>query len=149
MAQVRTDAQGPEAQQRAGPRGSADRPVSPHLQVWRWHVTMTTSILHRATGMALYFGALILAGWAIALATSEGAYNDYMGLLGSPLGRFVMFGLTFSLTYHFANGIRHLIWDMGAGMDVKTANVSGWFTIVFGVVAAVGIWVAAYLMGVL
>jgi succinate dehydrogenase / fumarate reductase cytochrome b subunit len=149
MSQVRTDAQGAEAQQRAGPRGSADRPISPHLQVWRWHVTMATSIFHRASGMALYFGALILAGWAIALASGPDAYGAYMSLLGSIVGKLVMFGLTLALTYHFANGIRHLIWDLGAGLNVKSANASGWFAIVIAVVAAVAIWVVAYFMGVL
>lgn len=123
--------------------------MSPHLQVWRWHVTMTTSILHRASGMGLYFGALILTGWAIALASGPDAYAAYMGLLGSPLGKLAMFLLTAGLMYHLANGIRHLTWDAGAGLDVKTANVTGWFAIVFAAVSTVGIWIVAYLMGVL
>ncbi len=125
-------------------RGPADRPMSPHLQVWRWHVTMATSILHRATGCALYGGALIIAGWAIALAAGPEAFGAYKGLLASPLGLLVLFGLSVCLFYHLANGIRHLFWDTWRGLDPKTADMSGWAAIVFGVVAAVLIWVIAF-----
>jgi succinate dehydrogenase / fumarate reductase cytochrome b subunit len=130
-------------------RGLRERPLSPHLQVWRWHVTMLTSILHRATGVALYGGALILAGWAISLATGPANYLFYMQLLGSPLGKVVMFGLTVSLFYHLANGVRHLVWDAGEGFDLKTANLTSVATIAFGVAAAVAVWVIALMMGAL
>ncbi len=129
--------------------GLPPRPLSPHLQVWRWHVTMWTSILHRASGMALYGGALIAAGWAIALGAGPDAYATYMGLLGSPLGRLVMFGLTAAVFYHLANGVRHLVWDFGAGLDVKTANFTGVAVIAFTVVATVAVWVIAALTGAL
>ena len=66
-----------------------DRPLSPHLTIWRWHITMASSIAHRATGVALYVGALILAGWALSLAAGPAAYGDYMALLGSWLGKLV------------------------------------------------------------
>lgn len=126
-------------------RGPADRPMSPHLDVWRWHVTMTTSILHRATGIALYVGALIVAGWAIALASGQDAFDGYRALLASPLGELVLFGLTFSLFYHLANGVRHLFFDAGKGFDPKTADMTGWAAIAFGVLATVLIWVIAFL----
>jgi succinate dehydrogenase / fumarate reductase cytochrome b subunit len=126
-------------------RGPANRPMSPHLQVWRWHVTMATSILHRATGMALYGGALIIAAWAICLASGQPAFDAYKAVLASPLGLIVLFGLTVSLFYHLANGIRHLFWDTGRGLDLKTADMSGWAAIAFGVVAAVLIWIIAFL----
>jgi len=129
----------------ATPRGPADRPMSPHLQVWRWHVTMATSILHRGSGMALYVGILVLAGWVIALANGADSYGAYMRLLGSPLGLLVLFGLTVSFLYHLANGIRHLFWDNGKGFDTKTADMSGWAVIVFGVVGSVLIWIIAFL----
>ncbi len=83
-------------------------PKSPHLSVWRWHITMATSILHRVTGVGLYLGGLIAAAWAIALAQA-GPYGQFKALLGSPLGKLVMFGMTLSLFYHLANGIRHLV----------------------------------------
>lgn len=129
--------------------GLRQRPLSPHMQVWRWHLTMLTSILHRATGVALYGGALILAGWAIALASGPANYLFYMTLLGSPLGRVVMFGLTLSVFYHLANGIRHLVWDAGAGLDIKTANLSGAAVIAFAAAASVVVWVIAFMMGAL
>jgi succinate dehydrogenase / fumarate reductase cytochrome b subunit len=123
-----------------------ERPMSPHLSVWRWHITMASSIFHRATGVALYVGALIAAGWAIALAKGPDSYAWYKGLLGSPLGLLVMFGLTVSFFYHLANGVRHLVWDAGHGLDVKSANASAAFVFAFAVVASLAIW-AAYLMG--
>ena len=130
---------------KAQPRGPQDRPMSPHLQVWRWHVTMFTSIAHRATGLALYVGILILAGWVVALASGADAFDTYKALLGSPLGLLVLFGLTVAFLYHLANGVRHLFWDSGKGFEPKTADMTGWAVIVFGVVAAVLIWVIAFL----
>jgi len=125
------------------------RPLSPHVQVWRWHITMLCSILHRATGVALYAGALILAGWAIALAMGPAPYEAYKHLLGSPLGKLVLFGLTVSIFYHLAAGVRHLVWDAGYGFDPKTADMTGAASIGFGVAAAVAVWVIAALMGAL
>lgn len=130
---------------KAQPRGPHDRPMSPHLQVWRWHVTMATSILHRATGVALYVGVLILAGWVIALAAGASAFEAYGALLASPIGLVVLFGLTVAFLYHLANGVRHLFWDGGKGFEPRTADMTGWAVIVFGVVAAVLIWIIAFL----
>jgi succinate dehydrogenase / fumarate reductase cytochrome b subunit len=147
MSQIRADAQEPDAQRR--PRGPDARPLSPHLQVWRWHVTMFCSILNRATGIALYGGLLILAGWALALGAGPDAYGWYMGLLGSVIGRIVMFGLTFSLFFHLAGGIRHLVWDVGYGYDPKVADMTGAAAIAFAVAATIAIWYLAWMMGAL
>lgn len=125
------------------------RPMSPHLQVWRWHVTMTTSIFHRASGMALYGAALIAAGWAFALASGPDGYGWFMGLLGSPLGKLVMFGISLSAFYHLANGIRHLVWDAGHGLDVKSANASAYAVFGFTVAATIAVWAIAYMTGAL
>jgi succinate dehydrogenase / fumarate reductase cytochrome b subunit len=121
--------------------------MSPHLSVWRWHITMATSIAHRATGVALYVGALIAAAWAFALASGPNAYACFKGLLGSPLGLLVMFGLTVSFFYHLANGIRHLVWDAGYGFELKTANASGVFVFAFTAAATIAIWAIAALTG--
>lgn len=129
------------------PRQSRPRPLSPHLQVWRWHITMLTSILHRATGVALYVGALIGAVWAISLAMGPECYGAFKAVLGSPLGKFVMFGLTLSIFFHLANGVRHLIWDTGHGLDVKSVNASAAAAMAFAVVATVAIWVIAATTG--
>jgi succinate dehydrogenase / fumarate reductase cytochrome b subunit len=126
-----------------------ERPISPFLDVWRWHVTMLTSILHRVTGVGLYVGALILTGWAMALASGPEAYGKYMGLLGSFPGKLVMFGLTLAAFYHLANGVRHLVWDAGHGLDVKTANATAVAVIAFSVAATLAVWVFAAITGVL
>ena len=132
---------------KAQARGPQDRPMSPHVQVWRWHVTMVGSILHRATGVALYVGALVVAGWAVALASGPEAFDTYGALLASPLGLLVLFGLTVSFLYHLANGVRHLFWDAGKGFEPRTADMTGWAAIVFAVVATVLIWAIALLRG--
>ena len=129
--------------------GARARPLSPHLQVWRWHVTLAASILHRLTGMGLYVGLLILAGWALALASGPEAYNAYAGLLGSTLGKVVLFGLTVCVFFHMANGVRHLAWDVGKGFALRTANATAWAALAFGIVAAVGVWVVAAMEGLL
>jgi len=123
------------------------RPLSPHLQIWRWHVTMATSILHRVTGCGLYVGGLILVGWAVALASGPDAYATYVGLLGSPLGKLVLFGLTLCVFYHMANGVRHLVWDMGKGFLPKTADFTAVVVMAFAVVATIAVWALALLTG--
>lgn len=125
-----------------------ERPLSPFM-IWRWHITMFTSIAHRATGVALYGGALILAGWAMALAAGPDAYATYQGLLGSPVGKLVMFALTVSVFYHLANGVRHLVWDAGRGLDIKTANMTAVVAIAFAVAATLAVWLIALMAGAL
>lgn len=122
--------------------------MSPHLQVWRWHVTMLTSILHRVTGVGLYGGGLIVAGWAIALASGPEAYGTFMALLGSPLGKLVMFGMSASVFYHLGNGVRHLVWDFGHGLDIKSANASAYAVFGFTVAATLAVWTIAFMAGV-
>lgn len=123
--------------------------MSPHLTVWRWHITMATSILHRATGVALYVGALIAAAWAVSLAGGPESYATFMGLMASPLGRLVMFGLTVAILYHLANGVRHLVWDLGHGLDIKAASSSSITVFSFTAVATVVVWVLALKTGAL
>ncbi len=117
-----------------------ERPLSPHVQVWRWHVTMACSILHRVSGIGLYIGALILAGWAVALAIGPDAYDGYKALLASIPGQVVLFLLTAGAFYHLANGIRHLVWDAGRGLNVQSANGSAWFVLAFTVAATLTLW---------
>ncbi len=125
---------------------AADRPMSPFL-IWRWHVTMATSILHRATGAALYVAVLLLVGWVVALAGGPGPYGAYVGVLGSPVGLVVLAGLTVCLFFHMANGVRHLIWDFGAGFKPRTADATAWLVLAVGALAALGYWAYALLGG--
>ncbi|MFI4936795.1 MAG: succinate dehydrogenase, cytochrome b556 subunit [Caulobacterales bacterium] len=129
--------------------GPRPRPLSPSVWIWRWHVTMLASILHRATGAALYVGALVLMGWAVSLAAGPDSYQAYMSLLGSILGKIVLFGFTVSIFYHMANGLRHLAWDGGVGFTPKTADQTAMGALAFGAVAAVIVWVIAGLTGAL
>ena len=124
-----------------------ERPLSPHLQVWRWHITMWSSILHRVTGCALYGTILIAAGWAIALASGPFTYAAYLGYVGSPLGKLVLFGATVSIFFHLANGIRHLMWDAGEGLNPKTADMTAAAAIAFSIAASAAVWVIALMTG--
>lgn len=122
----------------------ANRPLSPHLQVYTWGIHMIVSILHRATGAALSFGLLLLVWWLTALATGPDYYNYANELLLSPVGRFVLFGITFSAMQHLASGIRHLIMDTGVLYDLDRNKFSAQLTLVFSIVATLGIWYQAY-----
>src|ERR1700761_649311 len=93
------------------------RPLSPHLQIYRWPVSMATSILHRVTGIALGVGTLLLTWWLVAAASSDPAFNTAQWFIGSTVGLLLLFGWTVALIYHFFNGVRHLLWDTGIGFD--------------------------------
>jgi succinate dehydrogenase / fumarate reductase, cytochrome b subunit len=128
----------------AGAGWTDKRPLSPHLQVWRWHVTMATSIFHRASGVGNVVGAVLFVAWLGALAAGESAYTGFMAALTSPLGLLVLFGITASYCYHLANGIRHLVWDTGRGYAPATATASGWAVIAAGALGAVAIFILAF-----
>jgi succinate dehydrogenase / fumarate reductase cytochrome b subunit len=119
------------------------RPMSPHLQIWRWHVTMAASIATRATGVALYVALLLAVGWAAALAAGPNVYGAYTALLGSPLGLIVLFAIAVSIFYHLAAGLRHLVFDSGKGFLPATANMTAWAAFAFGAVAAVAVFAVA------
>ncbi len=119
------------------------RPLSPHMQVWKWHVTMLGSILHRMTGMALYGGAAIAVAWLFFATHGEERYTELAAVVGSIPGQIILFGLLWSAVYHALNGVRHLIWDTGHGFTPKTADFSGWLVILLSLLGVVGIWLAA------
>lgn len=124
-----------------------ERPLSPHLSIWRWHITMASSIAHRATGVALYGGFLIAAIWALCLAAGPGAYGTFVDIMGSPLGKVVLFGLTVSIFYHLANGIRHIVFDSGRGFELKWADFGAAFAFAFAAVISVLVWLLAGIVG--
>ncbi|MGH7126703.1 MAG: succinate dehydrogenase, cytochrome b556 subunit [Stellaceae bacterium] len=120
----------------------ASRPLSPHLQVYKWQITMVLSISHRATGLALSVGTLLLVWWLVALATGPQAFAAAQGFVGSWLGKLLLLGWTFSLFFHLANGIRHLFWDAGYGFEIKTTTASGWAVVATSVALTVIAWAA-------
>lgn len=103
-----------------------DRPLSPHLQVYRWQLSMVTSILNRITGNALILGALLLVWWLLAAATSPGAFAMADAVLTSWIGDLVLTGSVWALWYHALAGLRHLVWDTGRGLEPGAANAMGW-----------------------
>ena len=108
---------------------SADRPLSPHLQIYRWQLTSVLSILHRAAGVALSAGAILLVWWLVAAASGPDAYESVADFLGSWLGLLLLFGWTLALFYHLCYGIRHLVWDTGRGLDLRSTYVGGWLVV--------------------
>lgn len=123
------------------------RPLSPHLQVWRWHVTMLGSILHRVSGVGLYIGAIAVVGWLAALAAGPEVYTRFVTYAASPLGLVVWFGFSACVFYHLASGLRHLLWDTGAGLSPKTASALSTLSIWFAVIATVAFWAALFVTG--
>ena len=124
-----------------------ERPLSPHLQVYRWQITMTMSILHRATGVGLVAGAFGLAWWLMAAAVGGGQYATAAACLASPFGKFLLFGFSLALVYHLLNGLRHLLWDIGWGFDIPDVYRSGWTVAVLTLALTAAIWWVALASG--
>ena len=119
------------------------RPLSPHLQVYRPQITSVLSILHRAAGIALAVGTLLLVWWLAAAARGDAAYATVSGFLRSPVGLLLLFGWTAALWYHFCNGLRHLAWDAGRGFTLPEAHRSGWAVVIAAAALTVLTWIAA------
>lgn len=113
----------------------AERPLSPHLQIYRWQITMWLSSLHRITGMLLSLGAVALAAWLIALASGPESYASARAIAGATWFKVPLVGWTFCFFYHLCNGVRHLVWDMGYGFDPGEIRTSGWTVVVVTVLA--------------
>jgi succinate dehydrogenase / fumarate reductase cytochrome b subunit len=126
----------------------SQRPLSPHLGVYKFLYTMALSILHRITGGIATVGFLAFVGWLMALATGAEAYATAMRCLSSPLGKLLLVGFTFAFVYHFCNGIRHLVWDTGRGLEKSQARASGYVVVVAALVSgALAVWAGCRAMG--
>lgn len=121
---------------------SKKRPLSPHLQVYRWQITNTLSIFHRLTGIGLCFSLVFLVAWLGCLALSIDAYNGFMSLFHSFVGQFIFIMSLLGLYYHLANGIRHLAWDAGYGFSLKVTTITGWLVVIFSFLATLLTWMA-------
>jgi len=123
------------------------RPLSPHLDIYKWQLTMTLSIVHRATGIALAGGTLLLIWSLLALANGPEAWANVRGFCASGFGMFLLVGWTWSLCYHLCNGIRHLAWDSGWGFEIPRAYLTGWTVVVLSVLMTLAIWACVYTRG--
>lgn len=125
---------------------NAPRPLSPHMQIYGWHLSMVLSIVHRATGIALALGTVLLVWWLLAAASGPEAFAGVSGFMRSFIGLVMLFGWTWALVYHFLNGIRHLVWDVGYGMDIDSVYKSGMIVVVASVAITVVLWIAALII---
>jgi succinate dehydrogenase / fumarate reductase cytochrome b subunit len=117
-----------------------DRPLSPHLSIYRWPITMASSILHRATGVAMAVGFIVYVAWLFDAASGPDAYTTLLGAMESTLGCVLLVGWSYAFFYHLSNGIRHLIWDTGRGLEKGQATASAWFVIVASIVLTAAFW---------
>lgn len=120
---------------------SADRPLSPHLQIYRWQLTSVLSILHRASGLVLGIGTILLVWWLVAGAAGPGPYRGVSDFLGSWIGLVLLFGWTVALAYHLCNGIRHLVWDTGRALDLRSTYAGGWAVVAGTAVLTLAVWI--------
>ena len=121
-----------------------NRPLSPHLQVYKPQLTSVLSILHRATGIALAVGTLLLVWWLVAAATGENAFADVQAFIGSWIGKLLLLGWSFAIFYHMCNGIRHLFWDAGRGYELETAYATGRIVVAAAIILTIGAWLWGY-----
>lgn len=119
---------------------NSGRPLSPHLSVYRWPISMTLSILHRMTGVALSAGLVVYVAWLMAAAGDAAAYQQFVELMQTPFGRIAMVGWSFAFFFHLFNGIRHLFADTGRGFEKSQANNSAWAVVVCSVMLTLVYW---------
>ena len=121
-----------------------ERPLSPYLQIYSPTLTMIMSFAHRATGILLYFGTILLAMWLISVATGPAYFAFVNELFSTSPGRLVLLGYTWALIHHMLGGIRHLVWDTGAGFGRKTVEIFAWVTLIGSIVLTISVWFMGY-----
>lgn len=129
-----------------GSSSPASRPLSPHLQIYRFSLLMASSIMHRITGSALYVGTLILVAWLMALASGPEAYALFSKVALNPLGLLVLFGYTWALMQHMLGGLRHLIWDTGAGLSVASAKRLAGMSWLLSALLTFALWILVFVL---
>ena len=115
-------------------------PLSPHLQIYRWHISSLLSITHRIAGVINLFSLILIFFWVLALSLGESNYELFLLMINSFIGKFILIGFTWSMIFHLLSGIRHLVWDFGYGFEIKTANISGIIVIILSLVLTVIFW---------
>ena len=118
-------------------------PLSPHLQIYRWHISSLVSITHRISGVINLFALILIFYWLMILSFGENNYESFLLIINSFFGKFVLIGFTWSMIFHLLSGIRHLAWDLGYGFEIKTANISGIIVIISSLVLTIIFWIFA------
>ena len=118
-------------------------PLSPHLQIYRWHVSSLLSITHRISGIINLLGLILIFFWLLVLNLGESNYELFLLLINSFFGKFILIGFTWAMIFHLLSGIRHLAWDLGYGYEIKTANISGIIVIIFSLALTIIFWLFA------
>ena len=118
-------------------------PLSPHLQVYSWHISSLLSITHRISGVINLLALILIFFWLLVLSFGESNYDFFLLIINSFYGKFILIGFTWSMSFHLLSGIRHLVWDLGYGFEIKTANISGIIVIIFSLVLTVIFWLFA------
>ena len=118
-------------------------PLSPHLQIYRWHISSLLSITHRISGVINLLSLILIFFWLIALSLGESNYESFLLIINSFIGKFILIGFTWSMSFHLLSGLRHLIWDLGYGFEIKTANISGIIVIISSLALTIIFWLFA------
>ena len=118
-------------------------PVSPHLQIYRWHISSLLSITHRISGVINLLALILIFFWLLGLSLGESNYELFLLIINSFFGKFILIGFTWSMSFHILSGIRHLVWDLGYGFEIKTANISGIIVIICSLVLTIIFWLFA------
>jgi succinate dehydrogenase / fumarate reductase cytochrome b subunit len=115
-------------------------PLSPHLQIYRWHISSLLSITHRISGIINLITLIFIFFWLLVLSFSESNYEIFLLMINSFIGKFILIGFSWSMSFHILSGIRHLVWDIGYGFEIKTANISGIIVIISSLVLTIIFW---------
>ena len=118
-------------------------PLSPHLQIYRWHISSLLSITHRISGVINLLALILIFFWILVLSLGESNYELFLLTINSFFGKLILIGFTWSMSFHILSGIRHLAWDLGYGFEIKTANISGIIVIIFSLVLTIIFWLLA------
>ena len=115
-------------------------PLSPHLQIYRWHISSLLSITHRISGIINLLALILIFFWLIFLSLGENNYQSFLLIINSFVGKFILIGFTWSMSFHLLSGIRHLVWDLGYGFEIKTANITGGIVVISSLVLTIIFW---------
>ena len=118
-------------------------PLSPHLQIYRWHISSLISITQRISSVINLLAIILIFFWLLVLSFGESNYEFFLLISNSFIGKFILIGFTWSMSFHLLSGIRHLVWDLGYGFEIKTANISGIIVIIFSLAITITFWLFA------